>query len=279
MLLFRYFSSHAFESLRDARLKVSRISSFNDPFESRWGSGGEMTRPKAKKLDRLVRKEIASQIRQSNPFLKTKEIKRHLKLTRDERLNSFLTDYAATEEAAMIKRGQIIDQTFRVICFASSEADFTHEILMWSHYSASHRGVRIGFQFPKTNTFNITNIDYVDKRVSVDMSVLVYDPKSQTNSIARSIRTKSQAWAYEKEHRLFIEPDNCKKEKNASGEIFEFIPIEREWVKRIDFGTRYPTSDRAIFLELIRKQYPHVKCYQACYHKSDYALSYEALKP
>jgi hypothetical protein len=50
MLLHRYFGLHAFETLKEARLKTSRISSFNDPFEFLYVAAGEMTAAKARKI-------------------------------------------------------------------------------------------------------------------------------------------------------------------------------------------------------------------------------------
>jgi len=42
MLLHRYFNTHAFETLKDAKLKTSRISTFNDSFEFLYVSVGEI---------------------------------------------------------------------------------------------------------------------------------------------------------------------------------------------------------------------------------------------
>jgi len=277
MLLYRYFASHAFESLRDARLKVSCISSFNDPFESRWGCGGEMNRAKAKKIDRLAHESLVDLTRKFQPHLNRHEISRHLKAARNQRLEEFVRNYKSTEEGSMVERGRIIDKTFRVICFASSEAEPGHEILMWSHYSASHSGVRIGFEIPKSRTFSLSPINYSAKRVAVDMSVIAFNPSSQKEAIKQSVITKNKAWEYEREYRLFIDPSDCIKDKDSNGPMMEFIPIQRDWVKRVDFGIRYPQSERTSFLILLKNEYPHVECYQAQYHKTDYALDYERL--
>jgi hypothetical protein len=49
MLLHRYFGSHAFETLKEAKLKTSRISGFNDPFEFLINTTGKMTPEQAQK--------------------------------------------------------------------------------------------------------------------------------------------------------------------------------------------------------------------------------------
>lgn len=216
-------------------------------------------------------------IRKSNPHLNRKGIRQFLKSTRKDRISQFVSSYEKTEEGAMVERERIIDETFRVICFASSEAEPCDEILMWSHYSASHKGVKIGFEFPKSRIFSISPIAYEQKRVVVDMAVITIDPASQKGAIAQSIRTKNKAWAYEKEYRLFIDPGDCVTETGADGQTIQFISIQRDWVKRVDFGTRYPSRERASFLNLVKTKYPQTECYQAKYHKTDYSLSYEKL--
>jgi hypothetical protein len=49
MLLHRYFGSHAFETLKRAELKTSRISAFNDPFEFLYVYASNMTCEQAEK--------------------------------------------------------------------------------------------------------------------------------------------------------------------------------------------------------------------------------------
>ena len=58
MLLYRYFGSHAFETLKEAKLKTSRISSFNDPFEFLYVSVGKITSEQAKQFVRNMRNKL-----------------------------------------------------------------------------------------------------------------------------------------------------------------------------------------------------------------------------
>jgi Protein of unknown function (DUF2971) len=236
-----------------------------------------MNRKKAKKLDQVSRSTLVRLVRKLHPHLNRQGIKQHLKSAKNQRIAALLENYNPIEESSMVERGRIIDEIFRVICFASSEAESRDEILMWSHYSASHKGVRIGFEFPINKTFSLSPIDYSVKRVAVDMSVMGFDPISQEKAIAQSIRTKSKAWEYEKEHRLFVDPTACIKITDINGKTVEFLNIENDWVKRVDFGTRYPLQERDSFLDLLKKQYPLAACYQAQYHKTDYALDYDRL--
>jgi len=236
-----------------------------------------MNRAKAKQINRQNKDAIVAVVKKLHPHLNRKEVRSHLKATQNKWIDSFIDGYSSTEEGAMLEREKIIDNEFRVICFASSEAEPYDEILIWSHYAASHRGVRIGFEFPENSSFSIAPIKYDRKRVSVDMSIMAIDPASQSRAISQSICTKSIGWAYEKEHRLFMDPKICKTGNGEDGSSIEFIELQSNWVKRIDFGTRYPQSEKATFLALMREKYPHAECHQARYHKTDYALEYEKL--
>ncbi len=42
MKFYRYFGSHAYETLLEKKMLVSRLSKFNDPFEFLFRSGGVM---------------------------------------------------------------------------------------------------------------------------------------------------------------------------------------------------------------------------------------------
>jgi hypothetical protein len=64
MLLFRYFGSHALETLQDNLLKAATISSLNDPFELLYRLAGTMTVAKyyakqSKQLQELLDGNIA----------------------------------------------------------------------------------------------------------------------------------------------------------------------------------------------------------------------------
>jgi hypothetical protein len=48
MLLHRYLGSHAYETLKEAKLKTSRITSFNDPFEFLFITKGKITAANAR---------------------------------------------------------------------------------------------------------------------------------------------------------------------------------------------------------------------------------------
>jgi hypothetical protein len=110
------------------------------------------------------------------------------------------------------------------------------------------------------------------------MSENAFDMKIQ-EALRKSTRTKSDAWSYEFEHRLMTNTDLCFKETLADGSVAEFISIDSEWVRRIDFGIRIDGSEKQQILGLVSQKFPHAECFQAKYHAADYALDYEACAP
>jgi hypothetical protein len=281
MIIFRYFASHALESLRDARLKVARISSFNDPFECMYRASGVMTRAKAKQYlrVRLESPEFLENLMRSQPHLATvKAARRFLKANLDKYATDLIANYDSIKEAPPEEREAVMDHAFRVVCFSSSEALPLDEILLWSHYADKHRGIRIGFEFPAelTKAFRISPIAYQDERVAVDLTD-DSEEESVKKALLLSTKTKSKAWSYEKEYRLMTVLPCCVVEKGADNKPIEFLSIERGWVRRIDFGARCDRQNRKAILEIVRKDYPQTECFQASYHKTDYALIYEPL--
>jgi Protein of unknown function (DUF2971) len=281
MIIFRYLASHSLETLKDARLKVVRISSFNDPFECMYRASGVMTRAKAREYFRakLERREFLADLMHSQPQLASfKSARRFLKANLDRYADELVRNYDSIKEASPEEREAVMDHAFRVVCFSSSGARPLDEILLWSHYTDKHKGVRIGFEFPAelTKAFRISPITYQDERVAVDLT-----DDSQEASVKQALllstKVKSTAWAYEKEYRLMTVLSFCVVERGADNIPIEYLPIERGWVRRIDFGARCNRQARRSILDIAKKDYPHAECFQADYHKTDYALTYTKL--
>lgn len=92
----------------------------------------------------------------------------------------------------------------------------THRnILMWAHYSSSHKGVCVGY---KSDFFNKQKklpsnekepqVIYSPQRVKYDSKRFDQELCSETEStyelIMQALKTKSDEWMYEKEHRCII---------------------------------------------------------------------------
>lgn len=161
-----------------------------------------------------------------------------------------------------------------MVCFSASTTTPLSEILMWAHYADKHRGVRIGFELPeRAERFTVQKVEYSDLRVAVDMGDFEW-ARGVQEAIKRSLRTKSTAWAYEQEYRLMTTPALCQQGTgDDAGKLF--IPISREWIRRLDFGARIGTEGMQAIVDFIMREHLDIDMNRARYHKSEYCLEYE----
>lgn len=85
-----------------------------------------------------------------------------------------------------------IAKRFGVLCFSESKAD----ILQWAHYADHHRGICLGFDVSGDGKFG--QVKYVTERFA-------FPAKPDTAFSWDLLSTKSKAWEYEKEWRVFLE--------------------------------------------------------------------------
>ena len=295
MLLHRYFGSHAFETLKMAKLKTSRISAFNDPFEFLFVP---IVREEIK--PEVVKREIhsilnnpnhlcQSLLQQFQPLFQqlqiqpTKKTWQQLLLENEDGcVAAIVKDWPVIKKGFKLptiqRRKEIIDAELRAICFSdANKVSKEDDILLWSHYATSHQGVRIGFEFPG-GRFQVVEIKYQMERVKVNVSFWL-DDETILKGINESATVKSKAWKYEAEYRLFTKTGHCEpiemQKCGSTTTIEHFLEFEREWVKTVDFGALYPEAEVQPFVELLKKEYPHAVCRKAKFHETEYALEYK----
>lgn len=106
-----------------------------------------------------------------------------------------------------------------VVCFNNNPLN----LLLWSHYTDSHKGFSIEFKFPKSLYLLPLPITYTDTYPVViknwdDTKSL--DSFSQAEIINKGLLTKSNDWSYEKEFRLISNfPGNIEFDPNLFSSI------------------------------------------------------------
>jgi hypothetical protein len=280
MLIHRYFASHAFETLKEEKLKTSRITDFNDPFEFQFCTKGQITPKMAREYfnSRLDDPNFWLVVAQRMPDLITSSNPRKLLKLRAPTIIANLVASSAQIVALPLQlREQMADRTTRVVSFSDANVSPQNEILLWSHYANKHEGIRIGFEFPPEikHPFKIFQVQYRE-----GLFEIVYSPDKPILDVGYALvecaKVKSSAWQYEHEYRLLTHPDLCEKRTMPNSKIESFIGFEREWVKTVDFGVRCSTNEIAKMSDLLTSQYAGtVVCRKAGFHKSEYALVYE----
>lgn len=281
MLLHRYLGSHAFETLKEAKLKTSRITSFNDPFEFLFVMTGKITPKTAREYieSRWGDPHFLHLAAQHVPGLRTardplKLLKKHIPV-----LTANLVKKSKTIIQTPLKlREQSADKSTRVVCFSNAELKPLDEILLWSHYAKMHGGVRIGFEFPSDTRypFRIFEVQYRERRFEIDYAKGLL-PLTIGQALLESVKVKSLAWRYENEHRLLTHPDCCEKSTMPNSTQKCFLSFEPAWVKSVDFGVRCPQDEIGRIRDLLNVNYPHVLCRKADFHETEYALVYREI--
>jgi Protein of unknown function (DUF2971) len=292
MLLHRYFSSHAFETLNEAKLRTSRISSFNDSFEWFYATVGRITPEEAKKcLDYLLRNPISSRglvetnQKLGNP-LSYEQIEGGLNSLKGEDLVGIWPDIVNWTVLSLERRRQIMDQEARAICFSNpSRVKRQGEVLLWSHYANKSTGIRIGFEFPDgiKEPFEIVKIIYQENRPEVVFSPCPEADEQTIKAIEEASKVKSIVWEYEGEFRLHTRIDLCEKREvkkcpNAPAVEEHFVGFKREWVKSVDFGVFCPGTEIQRVVDLLKTDYPNVIRRKAEMHKTEYAFEYKQVR-
>ena len=290
MILHRYFSSHAFETLKEAKLKTAKISEFNDPFEFLYVSVGKLSHAEVEKFIESrdgngFLKLCNSLLEEKMPGLGVTEQEYKIFLKKEGAIEGIVKQWPAIvkeEDLSFERRRQIIDQGLRAICFADpNNVKPLDEILLWSHYANKHKGVRIAFDFPVlTNAvFGIEKMKYEDKRPQVVFALGADANQEAYKALLASAKVKSNAWKYENEYRLFTQKTVCKPEAveypDGTKSVADFLEVKREWVKSVDFGALCPDSDVMKITDMLKSVYSApVVCQRAKFHPTEYALEY-----
>ena len=208
------------------------------------------------------------------------ELKKLVRKSIPQFVINLVKEFENIKSTTLENRGRSADQNLRAICFCEAkEVKPLDEILIWSHYAKKHEGVRIGFEFPSgiINPFEVVKITYQEKRVELDMAQPM-ECEMGGKILMQSLQTKSKAWEYEHEYRLFTSKDRCHDEIVKESVKEYFLDFNKEWVKSVDFGVRCPQSEIEKILKLVRSEYPkNVICKKAVFHKTEYALEYQQI--
>ncbi len=100
---------------------------------------------------------------------------------------------AATTRAIQDEHARVITETVGVLCVCKKRDD----ILMWSHYADSHKGVCLEFDGMSTFMAHAQEVKYSKMREPIR----AYD-ETHEQMMEKALLTKSDHWAYEDEYRL-----------------------------------------------------------------------------
>jgi hypothetical protein len=235
--------SHARQVFIQHEIWYSTPAEFNDPFECRFALSFE-----AELLQKLA------------DFFRYFLVERGL--SPETAFEDAKREVLGRTEDEIVERENRIQKEFKDsvagygICCLSEVND---DIVMWSHYADSHRGICLEFtadaEFHR-GVFIPLPVRYQEEFPHLN----AYDNWGSDEMVKKSVLTKAKHWEYEKEHRL-IAP-------SKSG-IHKFPP---EILTGVVLGAKISEYDREEVKEWVRLHPTPVNLFQASFRPAQYAL-------
>ena len=283
MRCLRYMNfEHAAQSLQDNFFKVNCLSQFNDPFEcrARFINSGDV--PALRKFVHMNFARLQSEaIRQTNSYTPDAQRRFTENLIFETYLDSVKKHSPSASE---------FDNIILVMCLVNEKGLRTSsDILFWSHYANSGKGVRITFDLemtPYASIYYMKKVKYSDLIPSFDMSLFEEWMKGNDfeKYISDIVTTKGTAWSYENEVRMFI-PRNLPvrfqyiSSREVNGAMLQFVKIGYDVIRRVDFGPRCdPEAANSLISELQRNpDAKHIHFFKTTFHPQKYAYCYNRI--
>lgn len=263
---YRYFDSDGFHfrTVTHHELWFTSARAFNDPFDTALSYDFDGT-PKSTML-----RWANAAIKRTNPELPRTERRR---LAR-ERVRAIRRD---PEEilSAEDRHRERLHSHFGIHCL-SEERD---NLLLWAHYSDSHRGFCVGFStdaiqrmreaefIARGRLIEFAKMRYESAAPRINFYETMLEPASRTD-IDALILTKSDHWDYEREWRLIL----LSEEAIGPGIGISLPP---EAVTEVVLGCRILPENRDRLLEAVAQYCPTADVHQAQRDRREFRLNLE----
>lgn len=148
-----------------------------------------------------------------------------------------------------------------VCCFSR----INDSILMWAHYSNSHRGFCLEFVTDSENRDGIHPLDvcYAEKLIKLNFH------NNADDAIANMIFTKSLDWQYEDELRCIGDGLTSQDERKK-----HFVASK---LKAIYLGVKCEEATIEKVKDIVNRKYPFTKIYQAVKSPNSFSILFEAI--
>ncbi len=264
-MLYKYCNSDGFDILLHSRLKVTRVSEFNDPFDLAFGMD-----------DETAFERIKAEF-EEDPKLIEKWSIELTKLGWSHNKNSIKNMAAKVsefliegQENAIKSTKEFFNNMFGITCM-SERPDI---IQMWSHYANAHKGIVIGLE---ENEFVGDRAKLVKVTNGKDMVLFPYTAsipmmskqvmKEYEKGFKDVLGRKESGWCYEEEVRVFEELEEQDKDGNY------YVKIPPSSVREIYLGLRSPETSEIIARALKqKKEFRHLKIFRMEKSTKEYKL-------
>lgn len=240
------FNKHTLSILQKGELYFSTPKEFNDPFDCLFPIlSYEITKEQVK--EKLHSKDIES-----------RETRKQLKAYIRDFCNKDIDNYVdyfntliKTDPKFLYELNRDQSDKFEICCFSKNYKN----ILMWSHYADSHKGICIGIKTIYEDNSNLIEFQKVKDIDKIKAESVIYNldnkkipPVNYQNLteelLEQSLITKSFHWKYEEEHRTILL-------KNMVDT--QILKLKKANICQIIFGFKTPSSIIRDTLHQIKK--------------------------
>lgn len=279
MKLYKYFAPQRIDVLTHRRIRYTQPGAFNDPFEAKPYIAKIADDDLAERtVDQILSEEIRKAYEQlpaeARAVIPYDALLKNATLHRESLRGQF--GAMLSEYTPMLRR--VMEERFNELLGILSLTEKPNNLLMWSHYAASHAGFVVGF--------NSTD-DYFDQRKSPNdefrhlrkveyRTVRPNAPLSELDGIDVFL-VKSAEWEYEQEWRIM----------RPLSEAAETIPAEPFPICLFEFplaavtdvilGARMRDTDRSAITDVLKSspEYAHVEIFNALPHEIEFKMMLE----
>lgn len=235
--------------------------SFNDPFDCR------IPLPLLDAPKKEMLKACEQQLKKDHPNLNREQRKKQAKTDVDE-FRRRCKDPAFRKEREDENLQEVFND-FGVLSLSDSDEN----ILLWSHYAASHKGFCVGLDVEKlcatanknlrpTIPSNLFPVEYAEDYPVLDPFSKVGGGKIEALNLSLTI--KSRDWSYEKEWRLII-----------MGDTDKVLVLPNEAIYTVILGSEMDESSKEQIKAELRKKPNSVKLTQAVLGRKKFGLDFE----
>lgn len=234
-MFYKYYNldnNYTFKNLEDNSLYFNIVNYFNDPFDS--FPNIKMSQ-KTLKNNLKKRPEFSNKKEKSIPTIKSDKI-------------------------TILSHSFPLTKLFGITCFSSNSCN----LLMWSHYSNSHKGICLGFDINENNLYdfilNSDDIYLMLKRVTYlkNRPQIIFSNNNKQNfpkKFTEAILIKDTLWRYEEEYRLIAH--NKTRDKNRDKNFPKILYYNPSFLKEFILGSQMPLNKffelHKLILKLLKK--------------------------
>jgi hypothetical protein len=304
MELFKYVVPARIDVFQNQRIRFTQPAEFNDPWEAlpkfdalfkqesidrlkyeifREGRQGKYDEMFDKEIEKMKQRFKISLNSQTIEAIRREFHTSCVPSIEDRTANIADTALGLKAPELRYQLNKTIYEKLNAIVGILSLSEIPDGLLMWSHYTDSHKGFVIGFD--STNKFfdqrkssddpirRVMQVSYSKERPSFTGFSKKPDESEQIKFANHMIMTKADVWAYEREWRMLQTLDSADEKIEEKSTVYLYR-IPPKCVTSIILGCRMSFNDETSIRNILMTQeFTHVRLFKAEQDRNDYRLN------